>query len=128
MILNQDELFLIELSNITAPGAQLRGSLLAAAWLRHQSAFAAVVAKGPPKEYARGQPDPCGKGVPVHEGMPNARTGTVLGSFLSRFRTHIGPPRFHIPDYDNEKMGPKFRGVVGAFPGRATVLSYRLYY
>jgi len=60
--------------------------------------------------------------------MPNAQTGTVLCSSLSRFRTHIGPPRSHIPDYDNEKMGPKIRGVVGAFPGKATVLSYRLYY
>jgi len=60
--------------------------------------------------------------------MPNARTGTVLCSSLSRFRTHIEPLRFHIPDYDNEKMGPKFCGVFGAFPGKATVLSYRLYY
>jgi len=64
----------------------------------------------------------------VHDGMQNTRTGIALCSSLSRCRTHNGPPRFQIPDYDNEKMGPKCRAAVSDSSGKAAVLFYRLYY
>jgi len=128
VILSEDQLFLMELSSIAAPGAQVRGSLLAAAWLRRQAAYAAVVIKGPPQEYTRGQPDPRRRGVHVYEGMPRPRTSRLVLSSLSRVRTLNGPPRFQIPDYDNEKLGPKFRSMLSTTSGTSAFLTYRVYY